>query len=108
MHTITCNIKSVGDKHVSNPGNLRATDLMRKVAASLEQLDIQIYEILSAKSNLDQIFSKLAACEEGGTAVTFAVGAKINQIGASIQNSSYMSHLQALNVRSRALQLNLA
>ena len=107
MHTITCNIKS-GGEHVSNPGNLCAAHLMSKVAASLEQLDIQIYEILSAKSNLDQIFSKLVACEEGGTAVTFAVGAKINQIGASIENSSYTSHLQALNVRSRALQLDLA
>ena len=107
MHTIKCNIKSVGDNQVSYPGNLRTTDLMSKVAVSIEQLDIQIYEILSAKSKLDQIFSKLAACEEGGTPVSLAAGAKINQLGASIENSSYTSHLQALNVRSESLQLDL-
>ena len=108
MHTITCNIKSVGAKQVSNPGNSCTTDLMSKVAVSLEQLDIQIYEILSAKSKLDQIFSKLAACEEGGTAVSIAASAKINQLGASIENSSYTSHLQALNLISESLQLDLA
>ena len=105
MHNITCIIKSVGD---STPGNLRTTDLMSKVAVSREQLDIQIYEILSAKSELDQIFSKLVACEEGGTAVSLAAGAKINQLGASIENSSYTSHLQDLNLRSESLQLDLA
>ena len=56
MHTVT--IKSISDSTVSNTNsdNYDPHDLMGKVGYSIEQLDIILYQVISCKSKLDEIF----------------------------------------------------
>ena len=56
MHTVT--IKSINDSTVSstNPDNYDPHDLMGKVGNSIEKLDVILYQVISCKSKLDEIF----------------------------------------------------
>ena len=56
MHTVT--IKSISDSTVSNTNSdsYDPHDLMGKVGYSIEQLDIILYQVISCKSKLDEIF----------------------------------------------------
>ena len=67
MHTV----KSVSDNTISSttPDVVSLQDLMDKVADSIKELDIQMYQIISSKAKLDDIFERLE---------------KLNQIGETV------------------------
>ena len=93
MHTVT--IKSISDSTVSNTNsdNYDPHDLMGKVGYSIEQLDIILYQVISYKSKLDEIFWHLSICSEENRSVSICVGTKIMHIEQSISNSSVRTYL---------------
>ena len=96
MHTVT--IKSISDSTVSsmNPDNYDPHDLMGKVGYSIEQLDIILYQVISCKSKLDEIFRHLSICSEENRSVSICVGSKIVRIEQSISNSSVGAYLDLI------------
>ena len=64
MHTVT--IKSISDSTVSNTNldSYDPHDLMGKVGYSIEQLDIILYQVISCKSKLDEIFRHFSISSE--------------------------------------------
>ena len=75
MHTV----KSVSDNTISNttPDVINSQDLMDKVADSIEELDIQMYQIISSKAKLDDIFERLEKLNQIGETVVVPISAKI-------------------------------
>ena len=70
MYTVTN--KSITDSTVSstNPDNYDPHDSMGKVGYSIEQLDIILYQVISCKSKLDEIFRHLSICSEENRSVS--------------------------------------
>ena len=73
MHTIT--IRSISDSTVSSttPDSYDPHDLMGKVGNSIEQLDIILYQVISCKSKLDEIFRHLSQTSEDSRSVSVGV-----------------------------------
>ena len=73
MHTIT--IRSISDSTVSSitPDSYDPHDLMGKVGNSIEQLDIILYQVISCKSKLDEIFRHLSRTSEDSRSVSIGV-----------------------------------
>ena len=96
MHTVT--IKSISDSTVSNTNSESYDhhDLMGKVGYSIEQLDIILYQVISCKSKLDEIFRHLSISSEENRSVSICVGTKILRIEQSISNSSVGNNLDSI------------
>ena len=97
MHTVT--IKSISDSTLSNTNSdsYDPHDLMGKVGYSIEQLDIILYQVISCKSKLDEIFRHLSICSEENQSVSICVGTKIMHIEQSISNSSVRTYLDSIS-----------
>ena len=96
MHTVT--ITSISDSTVSNTNSdsYDPHDLMGKVGYSIEQLDIILYQVISCKSKLDEIFQHLSICSEENQSVSICVGTTIMRIEHSISNSSIRTYLDSI------------
>ena len=96
MHTVT--IKSISDSTVSstNPDNYDPHDLMGKVGNSIEKLDVILYQVISCKSKLDEIFWHLSTISEENRSVSICVGSIIVHIERSISNSSVTTYLDSI------------
>ena len=97
MHTVT--IKSISDSTLSytNRDNYNPHDLMGKVGYSIEQLDIILYQVISCKSKLDEIFQHLSTINEENQSVSICVGSQIVCIQQSISNSSVRTYLDSIH-----------
>ena len=82
MHTV----KSVSDNTISSttPDVVNSQDLMDKVADSIEELDIQMYQIISSKAKLDDIFERLEKLNQIGQTVVVPIYTKIAHLEQSI------------------------
>ena len=82
MHTV----KSVSDNTISSttPDVVNSQDLMDKVADSIEELDIQMYQIISSKAKLDDIFERLEKLNQIGQTVVVPIYTKITHLERSI------------------------
>ena len=69
---------------------------MGKVGYSIEQLDIILYQVISCKSKLDEIFRHLSISSEENRSVSICVGTKILRIEQSISNSSVGNNLDSI------------
>ena len=85
MHTV----KSVSDNTISSttPDVINSQDLMDKVADSIEELDIQMYQIISSKAKLDDIFERLEKLNQISETVVVPISTKITHLERSISNS---------------------
>ena len=68
-------MRSISDSTVSSttPDSYDPHDLMGKVGNSIEQLDIILYQVISCKSKLDEIFRHLSRTSEDSRSVSIGV-----------------------------------
>ena len=68
-------MRSISDSTVSSttPDSYDPHDLMGKVGNSIEQLDIILYQVISCKSKLDEIFRHLCWTSEDSRSVSIGV-----------------------------------
>ena len=94
MHTV----KSVSDNTISSttPDVVNSQDLMDKVANSIEELDIQMYQIISSKAKLDDIFERLKKLNQISETVVVPISAKIAHLERSISNSGVTPYLDSV------------
>ena len=94
MHTV----KSVSDNTISSttPDVINSQDLMDKVANSIKELDIQMYQIISSKAKLDDIFERLEKLNQIGKTVVVPISAKIAHLERSISNSGVTPYLDSV------------
>ena len=94
MHTV----KSVSDNTISStiPDVVNSQDLMDKVADSIEELDIQMYQIISSKAKLDDIFERLEKLNQIGETVVVPISTKIARLEQSISNSGVTPYLDSV------------
>ena len=94
MHTV----KSVSDNTISNttPDVINSQDLMDIIADSIEELDIQMYQIISSKAKLDDIFERLEKLNQIGETVVVPISAKIARLEQSISNSGVTPYLDSV------------
>ena len=85
MHTV----KSVSDNTISSttPDVVNSQDLMDKVDDSIEELDIQMYQIISSKAKLDDIFERLEKLNQISETVVVPISTRIARLERSISNS---------------------
>ena len=71
-------VKSVSDNTISStiPDVINSQDLMDKVADSIEELDIQMYQIISSKAKLDDIFERLEKLNQISETVVVPISAR--------------------------------
>ena len=93
MHTVT--IKSISDN--TNSDSSHPHDLMGKVGYSIEQLDVILFQVISCKSKLDEIFRHLSDYSEQNRSVSIGVGTKIVHLEQYITNSPVGTHLESLH-----------
>ena len=94
MHTV----KSVSDNSISSttPDVFNSQDLMDKVADSIEELDIQMYQIISSKAKLDDIFERLEKLNQIGQTVVVPISTKTTHLERSISNSGVTPYLDSV------------
>ena len=94
MHTV----KSVSDNTISSTtlDAINLQDLMDKVADSIEELDIQMYQIISSKAKLDDIFERLEKLNQIGETVVVPISTKITHLEQSISNSGVTPYLDSV------------
>ena len=94
MHTV----KSVSDNTISSttPDVINSQDLMDKVADSIKELDIQMYQIISSKAKLDDIFERLEKLNQIGETVVVPISTKIAHLEWSISNSGVTPYLDSV------------
>ena len=94
MHTV----KSVSDNTISSttPDVVNSQDLMDKVANSIEELDIQMYQIISSKAKLDDIFERLEKLNQISETVVVPTSTKIAHLERSISNSGVTPYLDSV------------
>ena len=94
MHTV----KSVSDNTISSttPDVVNSQDLMDKVANSIKELDIRMYQIISSKAKLDDIFEWLEKLNQIGETVVVPISAKIAHLERSISNSGVTPYLDSV------------
>ena len=94
MHTV----KSVSDNTISSttPDVVNSQDLMDKVADSIKELDIQMYQIISSKAKLDDIFERLEKLNQIGETVVVPISTKIARLERSISNSGVTPYLDSV------------
>ena len=94
MHTV----KSVSDNTISSttPDVINSQDLMDKVANSIKELDIQMYQIISSKAKLDDIFERLEKLNQIGETVVVPISTKIARLERSISNSGVTPYLDSV------------
>ena len=94
MHTV----KLVSDNTISSttPDVEHPHVLMDKVANSIEELDIQLYQIISSKVKLDDIFERLEKLNQTGQTVRLHISTKITHLERSISNSGVTPYLDSV------------
>ena len=94
MHTV----KSVSDNTISSttPDVDHPHILMDKVADSIEELDIQLYQIISSKAKLDNIFERLEKLNQTGQTLQVPISTKISHLERSISNSGITPYLDSV------------
>ena len=99
MHTVT--IKSITETTCTvsstDPDNSDPHQLMGKVGYSIEQLDVILFQVISCKSKLDEIFRHLSDCSEQNRSVSIGVGTKIVHVEQYITNSPVRTYLELLH-----------
>ena len=99
MHTVT--IKSITETTCTvsstDPDNSDPHQLMGKVGYSIEQLDVILFQVISCKSKLDEIFRHLSDCSEQNRSVSIGVGTKIVHVEQYITNSPVGTYLESLH-----------
>ena len=105
LHTV----KSVSDNTISSttPDVVNSQDLMDKVADSIEELDIQMYQIISSKAKLDDIFERLEKLNQIGETVVVPISAKIARLERSISNSGVTPYLDSVQEQLNSILLIL-
>ena len=96
MHTLKS--VSVSNNTISSttPDVINSQDLMDKVANSIEELDIQMYQIISSKAKLDDIFERLEKLNQIGQTVIVPISTKITRLERSISNSGVLPYLDCV------------
>lgn len=97
MHTVTIKSMTCSNNTCTNSGSSEAHDLMGKVAYSIEQLDVILFQVISCKSKLDEIFRHLSDCSEQNRSVSIGVGTKILNLEQYITNSPIGTNLEVLH-----------
>ena len=94
MHTVT--IKSITETTCTvsstDPDNSNPHQLMGKVGYSIEQLDVILFQLISCKSKLDEIFRHLSDCSEQNRSVIYIV-----HVEQYITNSPVGTYLESLH-----------
>ena len=71
--------------------------LMDKVAESIEELDLQMYQIIFSKSKLDDIVEKLEKLDQSGLTVQLPVSTRIVHLEWSISNLGVTPYLDSVH-----------
>ena len=94
MHTVTIKSTCISDN--TNSDSSDPHDLMGKVGYSIQQLDVILFQVISCKSKLDEIFRHLSDCSEQIRSVSIGVGTKIVHVEQYITNSPVRTYLESL------------
>ena len=109
MHTIMIKSTCISDSTVSSttPDSYDPHQLLGKVGDSIEQLDIILYQVISCKSKLDEIFWHLSRISEDSWSVSIGVGSKIVHIEQSISNCTVGTYLDSIREKLNSVLSNL-
>ena len=85
MHKCIC----TGDNHVSSttPESYSAERIIDSVSSTIEDLDIQLYNIITCKSKLDEVMKHLNKLCENHRSVPIPIATEIMRIKRSFSNS---------------------
>ena len=101
MHTLTIKHPCITDHTCSSshtePDNSDPHELMGNIGKCIEQLDVILFQVISCKAKLDEIFRHLSDYREQNQSVSVGVGTKILCVEQYITNTPVMTYLDSVH-----------